>query len=281
VSQRGIGGDYTHIVAQFGLGLIATGYALFARMHLMAGAERLDDRDPDSIVDEYLGKVKSVVDKIELSAAAFEGLADNLAARNEALVEQAKRIAEESINVAASAFRDQMAEVLSSAAKNFQEFGKNLGEIHFEDQVSGIKDQFKGLNSALAGTTSRLSKFEKLVASSEDGITKAAAAGNILAVSMQAAVSGVQGISSLGGEIGQLGTSVQTVTRQAIELAAAVGEIEKSLDSYVASADKSVRDIEASLNRSSAISGESVKLLSENLSQVAKFIVSESQKKAH
>lgn len=280
ISQRGIGGDYTYIVAQFGLGLVATGYALFARMQLMAAAERMDERDPDSIVDEYLGKVKSVVDKIELSAAAFESLADNLAARNSALAEQAKRVAEATIDAAANAFKEKMEEVLTAASKNFEAFGQNLGEIHFEDQVGGINDQFKSLTTSLTAVSSRLLKFEKLISSNEEGITRAAAAGNILGVSMQAAVSGVQGISSLSGEIGQLRSSVETVAKQAVELASAVGLLEKSLDSYVTSADQSLVKIETAISRSAEISGDSIKLLSDNLSKVASFIISETRKKA-
>src|SRR5882672_633650 len=57
-ARGGITRDITYVVNQFGLGLIATGYALFARMHLMAVAERMTASTPEQVVDEYIGKVK-------------------------------------------------------------------------------------------------------------------------------------------------------------------------------------------------------------------------------
>lgn len=252
VSFRGFGGDYGPIVTQFGLGLVATGYALFARMQLMSAAEKMEEGDPNAILDRYLEKVKNVVDRVEMSADAFERFSYRLTSRNQVLADEAISRAENSIKIATTAFSEQMSE---------------------------IRDQFNNLNATLGDVSARLSNFDELIASSGECLLRIVTTGSDFAAAMQVAISNVEGVSTLGDEINQLHSEVNMVSRKTIEFARAVGEMEKSFGSCAVNADRSVKKIEDSVIHSSEIAGQSVKLLAENLSAMTKFIISESQKR--
>ncbi|KND57464.1 hypothetical protein BVER_05821c [Candidatus Burkholderia verschuerenii] len=83
----GIEKDMSGLIAQFGVGLLATGLALVFRLVLTARVESLNAKDLSEMIAEYVQRIDGIVSKVEASAASFEGLSQSLQERTRAVVE--------------------------------------------------------------------------------------------------------------------------------------------------------------------------------------------------
>jgi hypothetical protein len=68
----------TEIAFQFGLGLLATGYSVFARLHLTSISTWVEEASPEAVLDRYVVRSRELVTNVELASEQFVSLANNL-----------------------------------------------------------------------------------------------------------------------------------------------------------------------------------------------------------
>lgn len=146
VSFSGKTDNLQRVGLQFGLGLLATGYAVFARMHLMALNAPTVDSDPDAIMGAVVQKSRELVVNVEMATRQFD---EYLRVQRQAIAtaeEDALRRIEENATRAAKNLESLLAHVFADAIDNLKQIKAILTETNF----SAEKDRLKGNIVAVA-----------------------------------------------------------------------------------------------------------------------------------
>lgn len=317
--RGGIARDISYIVNQFGLGLVATGYALFARIHLMGVAERLAISTPEQLIDVYIQRVKQVVDQVELSALGFENLANNLIKRTQhsahaSLVASERAMqsstevftdtvarfenvantlikgtedtaiatrnaSERAMQSVTSVFTETITKAVAAAKSSLDAIAASLGEIKLSSDVQELKAHIASMGAALGGISTRLKTFEKAISAIESDFSEASTAAGTLSTNVQGVAGHVEQISQLSNSLVRLRESFELVAQRADGMQKGVAVLNAGFARLVSDTDKSLLQISTSLEKSSRLSAESVDRLAGHLATLVDFIISESKKK--
>ena len=145
-----------NIAFQFGLGLLATGYAVLARMHLTSISTWVDEATPEAVLDRYIPRSRERVTNVELASTQFVELSTNLMAKSQQVADTARITTETSLLEVARLFDEQLRGTLASARAGLTEIRGLVNETSFvqerEALIKSVKltlDSVTALNKAL------------------------------------------------------------------------------------------------------------------------------------
>ena len=145
-----------NIAFQFGLGLLATGYAVLARMHLTSISTWVDEASPEAVLDRYVQRSRELVTNVEMASTQFVQLSNNLMAKSQEVADAARTSTEKSMLDVARMFDEQLRGTLASARAGLTEIRGLVTETSFVEErealVRSVKltlDTVTALNRAL------------------------------------------------------------------------------------------------------------------------------------
>lgn len=100
------------VVFHFGLGLFATGYAVFARMHLNSLAPSVGAFTEEQVMDRYVQRSAQLIEHIETSTAKLSTFATEIIARTAATAETIQQTAEQNMRRTSEIFANDISEIL-------------------------------------------------------------------------------------------------------------------------------------------------------------------------
>jgi uncharacterized membrane protein len=139
-----------NIAYQFGLGLLATGYAVLARMHLSSVARAVDETSAEVVMDKYVQRSRELVMNVELASSQFVELSRSLMAKTNEAVDSSRLSAEKSMLEVARVFDEQLRGTLASANHGIAELRGMMSETTFAHEREELA---KSLKMTLEGTT--------------------------------------------------------------------------------------------------------------------------------
>ncbi|MEY4756968.1 MAG: hypothetical protein RJA34_1866 [Pseudomonadota bacterium] len=139
-----------NIAYQFGLGLLATGYAVLARMHLASVAKAVDETSAEAVMDKYVQRSRELVMNVEMASVQFAELSRTLMAMTKEAVESSRVSAEKSMLEVAKVFDEQLRGTMTSANQGISELRGMMSEATF---VHEREELAKSLKMTLDGTT--------------------------------------------------------------------------------------------------------------------------------
>lgn len=155
-----------HIVAfQFGLGLLATGYAVLARIHLTTRAHALGERDPQELLDEYLRKTRDLIGNVELTTSSYKAFADRLKQETEQTVKASFAHVDTSMRDAASAFEGALKVILAEASRGITELRALTSELAFDADRKHLGQAVRQTVKSIAKLTETLGALDGTAAS--------------------------------------------------------------------------------------------------------------------
>lgn len=150
------------IAFQFGLGLLATGYAVWARMHLTSISAWVEEASPEAVLDRYVQRSRELVTNVEMASEQFVTLANNLMTKSEEVAKTAQATTQASMLEVARLFDEQLRGTLSSARAGLTEIRGLMQDTAFvqerEELVRSVKESLEcitALNKALADFAQR------------------------------------------------------------------------------------------------------------------------------
>jgi hypothetical protein len=170
----GIEKDISGLIAQFGVGLLATGLALVFRLVLTARVESLNAKDLSQMIDEYVQRIDHIVVKVETSAANFEGLSQSLQERTRAVVEATYEECTASLRSAANVFSASIASISEQTSQSVTRFGQVVESVAVASHVEHFESNLTQLSIGLKGFAAEVSKYGKLTADEALRTTKQA-----------------------------------------------------------------------------------------------------------
>jgi len=216
----------TDILSHFGVGLIATGYAVIARLHLTSLAMKVDLDSVESLMDKQVESSQQILDNMMLVVADASRLALGMAEAREAIIKVAG---------------DSMASVTASIA------------MEYRTQLSSILDDTRTLAERTATTVRALedasaSGLIQKVAALESQVVKVSSS---LASFAEAAIDAAAASSSNTEESTRLVAST-TALRESFEKAENIGTHMSTLSAQVATAVDSVGTLSSSIDNSAS-----------------------------
>lgn len=268
ISVAGAEESAESVAFQFGLGLLATGYAVFARMHLTSISTWVDEQGPEAILDRYLKRTQELITNVEMASVQFSSLASNLMTQSEAVTRHAAETTERTMLAMAKAFDEQLRATLSSGKQGLSELRSLVNETSFAEEREALAKSMKftletmlALNKtleefgarssestratqasctateALAGGLSVLSKRINEVAGDDGTILRTVRNFEEVQLSATQATTSLQGVveefDQIGSAIGGLGTTfknLKTLTSKAQTQLEALIDTSQQLD---------------------------------------------------
>lgn len=145
---------------QFGLGLLATGYAIVARIDLTSLVAQTDVIDPEVAMANLADRSRELLVSIELATARFSGFAESLLTSSNRSIEQASGEAQGSMRASTQIFEKGLKQGLDVALGGLQDLRSLIQDATFATErrelarsISSTVKQLKALETTLAETT--------------------------------------------------------------------------------------------------------------------------------
>jgi hypothetical protein len=256
--------DIQWILLQFGLGLVATGYALFARLLLMSQASSEVEMDVVEASQKLVVSVTEVSDKF--NQAGFEAAA---------FVDLFKETVNEIINTGQKRFEDSLKQSLNTYTKTIEESSQkallNCGETitvatdTFGTAISKVMEEMGRIQTeaqaiSFAAAAERMEFFSEQIESSLQSITDK---------TQEASSASAAGIS-------ELASTTRKVQKLAIDIAAKLEKLEQlqqlldtilSMSEAMSIFNESATQTSTSLHKLTAVSNEANRKLDSEVIQ--------------
>lgn len=147
---HGIGDDSMLLVgAQFGLGLIATGYAVAARMHLLTVLTNFDAGDSDKVLDAYVVRSRELISNMELASTSFMSFAQTLQENSNSAAADAQRRLERVVTETTKGFGAGVESTLNAAKESIEELRELVNDAAFGSERQELKKSVQGSLAAV------------------------------------------------------------------------------------------------------------------------------------
>jgi len=166
LSLHGIGDDFAPVAFQFGLGLLATGYAVWARVHLTASTKILDEEELRLIMSQQIAQSRELLSNVELASSSFEAYASTLLQRTEQFAADAEARTRSSIDAAIKAFSDGVAAMSEQGQVALADLRGVVNDVTFGAEREALRNSV----TSMVETVTELSQsLDRLRSSSSAG----------------------------------------------------------------------------------------------------------------
>lgn len=251
--------NVSSVLVQFALGLVATGYALFARLHLLTKLNSQDVVDATEKLAKSVEKVAGEFDRAGHHVTAFVDLTQQRMTKMERTLQLAENTFESKLNTAALAFNDALAQTAANS------LGKTAGVVdeatrQFSSSISSVMDEIGRIQNeaeaiSFARAAERIDIFSQSMESSIGSITSKVAAASDDSASAIAELTAsarktqklTEQIAQRLGSLGKIETLLSTIEKTAIALeeisktASATSDSISSLGEKLGQAEEEVR----------------------------------------
>ncbi len=199
LSLHGMGEDFAPVAFQFGLGLLATGYAVWARVHLTASTKILDEDELRILMNRQIAQSRELLGNVELASASFESYATTLLQRSEQFASDAEARTRASIDAAIKAFSDGIGAMSEQAQTALGDLRGIVNDVTFGAERDALRTSVIAMVDTVTSLSERL---DHLRASSSIGADSVAGFASSLERVNVAAVAAGGRLEPLGREDG-------------------------------------------------------------------------------
>jgi chromosome segregation ATPase len=139
----------SNLAAIFGLGLFATGYALFARIMLMMQSERIDSESLDDKVERYAIEAERALAMMQRSAIEFESFSQQLRTSNERASQEALASSQNVIRVLTEQAKTNIGSALDVTRETLTDFSAQLEHLTPTVEIENLSQTVRNLGARL------------------------------------------------------------------------------------------------------------------------------------
>ena len=257
------------IGSQFGVGLLATGYAIVARIHLTSVAANVAEANPDVAMSNVVKQSRELVTQIELAAGHFNQFAENLIRESNQSVRVANEIAQESIRTSSKLFEESIKEATTRALEGLEEIRAIVHDSTFSTErralsrsVAGAVKQMNALEENMQRLASCFAKnvnaFEVIAPVADETLSRFQSLNQELTV-LNSPETGLAGVGKSINQAAELIENAAHLLESSLpllsELSEALGGVGPSLKSLKTVTKKATEQIEALAAASQSFEG--------------------------
>lgn len=176
LSLNGMGDDFSAVAFQFGLGLLATGYAVWARVHLVGIAKQMDEDELRDLMGLQIEKSRELLSSIELAVSSFTSFSETLVSKTVDFHSRVEEQTKSSIDRATADFSKGISTITEQADIALQDLRGIVNDVTFGTEREELKKSVSSMVQTVAKLTGSLDKLSGSANSSATS-TQAFAAG--------------------------------------------------------------------------------------------------------
>lgn len=220
--------NVTTVVVHFGLGLIATGYAVFARMHLNSLAPSTGTFTEEQIMDRYVQRSAQLIDHIETSTSKLSTFAIEIVAQTAASAETIQQTAEQNMRRTSEAFAKDIATILADVRAAMNGIQQLVTDPSSKAARERFNTELRDTYQASAQLNVSMGELAKRTAEEAHQRTETVAATRNLALHLQ----------DFSGKVKALGATDGAIAVSAQALGEVSGDLVSSSRTVVAALDE-------------------------------------------
>lgn len=159
LASRGVEGNLTQIAAQFGCGLLATGYAVFARVDLTAVSALADGKSYEETMLAITTRSRELSTNVELASEKFAHFAETLMSKTLEATESSRIRAEQAMVGAASEFGNELRAILRESRDSLAGIKDLVSDAQFESERKELGRSVRLANERLKGLSASIEKI--------------------------------------------------------------------------------------------------------------------------
>ncbi len=255
LSLNGVDGDFAGVALQFGLGLLATGYAVWARVQLTARSNTPTESELLEQMQRSVENARQLGDAIDLGVSQYTAFAKRVVEGQEAFGLRIQGVAEENINQATLEFRAAMAGIAEEGRLALQELRAAVNDVTFREEREELHTSIRDMTKTVTALTSTL---KRLQASALTGSESTGRFADELSRVEGAALLASGALANLGyedGSVAKLNEAIEQSRHGLAELNLSAGMTTVSFTSVSDSASGSVAPLNSLTTHASATVG--------------------------
>ena len=265
------------VVSQFGLGLVATGYALFARMHLITIASPASDVDPIALAEDYAQRVQGVAERLTISAVGFETFATTITEKNREIVEISTKTLESLSVDVAKRLQADMASVLDKIKASLDVLPQTMKNATLSSELDTLKSQLRSLGGSVSNVSAQMKTLQGCAGLIENDFTALSTTSAHLQKAIDKSLPTLEQIPSMMQQFVGLSTVTQELCKQIELIKEKLVVLSDEVSKSSREMDKSHADTAASLKQSAKDAAEAVALLTGDLAKMVEYIIEETR----
>lgn len=219
LSIQGVEGDLTSVAFQFGLGLMATGYAVWARIQLTASSRLLDEANLEEAMHKYVERSKELVSAVELATSSFNNFAQTVLTKTESFSSRVEQETKASIDAASAEMKGAVSSMAEESKLALRDLRGIINDTTFGAERAALK---AGVTSMVETVNELSSALSELKSNSSAGAETVGAFANNLGMVSNNASSAAAKLEVLGqkdGPFDKFGEGLATGRTQLDEFA--------------------------------------------------------------
>lgn len=227
------GSDLRAIGFQFGCGLLATGYAVFARVHLTALSSTAEQANQEEAMLQIVRRAYELGTAVETAIERYGQLSEAVLQRTEQVATQARLQTEKSILEATHAFQEELAKTWDQSRQSVMELKSILSESSMSTEREKFRRSIKSATASIELLSEGLSKIATSADSGQSAIRAVAESTQVLQTAFVTVRREIHKIVAEGGVCDQASSALLQTSKSLRESSAAT---EAALGKLAASA---------------------------------------------
>jgi hypothetical protein len=217
------------VVAQFALGLIATGYAIVARLHLTSLEKAIPGQHPEETLDTYVNRSRALIRNLEEASGALANLSRESVEQTDSIVRTSQHALTTQLQAVTTAFTEELRESFAQVLRSGNEVSGVMNElaIHTQRRTLGA-----GIERTLEHLDALATALNRLTEETGKGATSAQAfaiASEELTGQLRATENGLRVLGAAEGPLAGAASQIQSSGTQIAQGCAHIGSAMASL----------------------------------------------------
>lgn len=193
--------DLQLVLLKFGIGLVATGYAVIARMHLLSRVVELGSATTEDAMDAYVRRSQVLVDNVETAIVRINAFSETVLNETRQVHAKAQAQASESFLASARAFEKEMSATCSSAREGIVAIRNLVNDVSFVSERKELNELVSETVSTARDLTDTMKEFGTTFKSGAEAARQASTAMETLERSIQSLNAQISEMTLPGGHV--------------------------------------------------------------------------------
>lgn len=201
LATRGIDDNFTEVAFQFGLGLLATGYAVWARVQLTAASKTPSDIELVDLMKRVVDDTRALSENVQLGSDRFSAFATSVVEQQERFGTRIQSGVQTNIESSVSEFREAIKGIAAEGQSALKDLRAAVNDVTFGSEREALRNSVLGMTDTVTALNITLQELKTTAQAGSDSVGSFASG---LAKVSDSATSANDALATLGGKEGSV-----------------------------------------------------------------------------
>lgn len=252
LAMRGVEDNFADVALQFGLGLFATGYAVWARVHLTAASHIVSEADLIEEMKRVVENARLLGDSIQLAVDQYASFSSRVVDEQSRFAEQIQISARSQFTDAATHFRDSIKGLADEGQASLQALRAVISDVTFGTEREELRNSVLGMTQTVTELNVTLQALKTSASAGSESVGQFAHGLSQVGSSASKAHEALTTLGEKDGVVEKLTHAVEASRTELINLRLSASAMSDSFTSVSDSATGAVEPLKGMKQQSSA-----------------------------